>query len=199
LLKVKDGSDDVLGRFMQTLEGDFAQAYNIRKKRTGAFWSDRYHAVMIDSGSYLWRCLQYIDLNMVRAGAVRSPREWAWCGYHEITGLRQRYRIVDVEALCEELGFGHPPEQVAKHYVETVEHALRMGTLAREAYWTESLAVGSEDFVRKTGSKIRNRMAVEVEETGDGPWLVRESIAAYGSFSGEKNASKSTFSAKWPA
>ena len=34
---------------MQALEGQFAQYYNRRKKRSGAFWSDRYHTVMIDS------------------------------------------------------------------------------------------------------------------------------------------------------
>ena len=37
LLRVSEGAEGSLSRFMQTLEGDFAQYYNIRKKRKGAF------------------------------------------------------------------------------------------------------------------------------------------------------------------
>jgi len=28
----------------------------------------------------------YIDLNMVRAGAVDHPKDWVWSGYQEIQG-----------------------------------------------------------------------------------------------------------------
>jgi putative transposase len=42
----------------------------------------------------------YVDLNMVRAGVVTHPRQWAAGGYHEIQGKRQRYLIVDRVALA---------------------------------------------------------------------------------------------------
>ncbi len=35
---------------------------------------------MIDSGTYLWNCMKYIDLNMVRARVVENPSDWEWCG-----------------------------------------------------------------------------------------------------------------------
>jgi len=58
LLAVAHDSEADISCFMQSLEGDFAQAYNLRKKtRSGAFWGDRYHAVMVDTGDYLWRCM----------------------------------------------------------------------------------------------------------------------------------------------
>ncbi len=38
---------------------------------------------------------------MVRAGAVSHPNEWAWFGYHEIVGKRQRYRLLDIKRLVE--------------------------------------------------------------------------------------------------
>jgi len=68
---------------------------NLRKKWHGAFWNERYHATMIDGGDYLWTCLKYIDLNMVRAGVVSHPREWNWTGYEELVGERKRYRLID--------------------------------------------------------------------------------------------------------
>jgi REP element-mobilizing transposase RayT len=39
---------------------------------------DRYRATMVDSGAYLWECLKYVELNMVRCGVVCHPREWSW-------------------------------------------------------------------------------------------------------------------------
>ena len=80
-----------LSRFMQQLEGGFADYYNRRKRRSGAFWGGRFHCTMIDGGDHLWNCLNYIGLNMVRAGVVRHPAEWAWCGYHELVGKRRRF------------------------------------------------------------------------------------------------------------
>ena len=50
LVRVREGDTESLSRFMQSLEGDFAQYYNLRKKRRGAFWWDRYHGVIIQDG-----------------------------------------------------------------------------------------------------------------------------------------------------
>jgi putative transposase len=71
-------SPDQISRFMQVLEGEFAQAYNRRKKRSGAFWSDRFHSTIIQPGGHLMRCMVYIGLNMRRCGMVRHPREPQW-------------------------------------------------------------------------------------------------------------------------
>ena len=72
--------------FMRKVAGEFALDYNKRKGRLNAFWGDNFHATLVESGQYLWRCLQYIELNMVRCGKVSHPRQWEWVGYHEIMG-----------------------------------------------------------------------------------------------------------------
>ena len=190
LLQIQGGDPRILAQFMQTLEGDFAQAYNLRKGRSGAYWSDRYHAVMVERGEHLWRCLRYIDLNMVRAGVVREPAEWAWCGYGELVGLRRRYRVVDLSACAEALGSAKSVEAMIGRYRETVEAALSQRALAREAVWTESLAVGGEAFVRAMAKRIRNRMAVETEQSADDVWCVREPEMPYSRFSDPRNNAK---------
>ena len=55
-LLLRAGDPEELASFMQLVAGGLAQAYNLRKKRKGAFWSDRYHATMIEDGEHLWRC-----------------------------------------------------------------------------------------------------------------------------------------------
>ena len=89
-LLVKDTGSNVIARSMQLIASRTAQEYN-RKVRHGAFWEERYHATAVDSDDHLRRCLVYMDLNMVRAGAVKHPSQWAHCGYSEIQKPRERY------------------------------------------------------------------------------------------------------------
>lgn len=182
LVRVRDGREATLGEFMQSLAGDFAQHYNLRKKRHGAFWGDRYHAVMVDSGPYFWDCLRYIDLNMVRAGAVAHPKEWSWCGCQELLGIKKRNRLVDVAELLYRVGDGISLDGFRTEYSESLETALSVRDLNRDARWTESLAVGSRSFVEEVGDQIPNRMQV-VKEPVDGvsnSWIVREDREVWG-------------------
>ena len=61
---------------MQLVSGATGQAYNRRKNRKGAFWEDRFYTTVIEDGVHLLRCMAYIELNMVRAGAVKHPKDW---------------------------------------------------------------------------------------------------------------------------
>ncbi|MBU1693863.1 MAG: transposase [Verrucomicrobia bacterium] len=170
-------TEAAVGRFMQLVEGSVAQQYNIRKERSGGFWSERYHATMIDSGRYLRRCLQYVDLNMVRAGAVTHPRDWDWGGYRETAGLRKRYLLLDVDKLAEQLGFLDISE-FRKSYTSDLDEVLAKEQLPRrEPMWTESLAVGSESFVNQMVARFTKRRELEVRSE-HGVWLVKEAKAS---------------------
>ena len=156
-----------LSRFMQQLQGEFAEHYNIRKGRSGAFWGERFHSTMVDCGDYLWNCVRYIDLNMVRAGAVSHPSEWAWCGYRELMGDRERYRLLAVDRLMELLGL-RDRQSFAEIHKQRIEEALRAGRLEREGVWTESIAVGSKELVESIAAGIRWRKRLKTAMTDDG-------------------------------
>ncbi len=79
-LLVVDTDEDVISKSLQLVAGRTAQEYNIRKKRKGAFWEDRYHATAVQSDGHLSKCMVYIDLNMVRAGVVKHPADYSLCG-----------------------------------------------------------------------------------------------------------------------
>jgi putative transposase len=147
-LLLQDTVPGRIARGMQLLAGRTAQEYNQRKSRKGAFWEDRYFATAIESDEHLLHCLVYIDLNMVRAGVVSHPEQWPVSGYHEIQSPRQRYRIIDENALCQLTQTGDGPALRAAHR-KWVVSSLRENRLEREPRWTEALAVGSEDYVRQ--------------------------------------------------
>jgi len=175
-LVVRDRGRGEVAASMQLLEGCTGQAYNRRKQRLGAFWQDRYHATAVESGEHLARCVVYVDLNMVRAGVVAHPCDWSAGGYHEIQGLRRRYRIVDRVVLAEALELD--VEKLAEVHGGWIDEALR-GPLTRQGQWSESVAVGGRSFatqvLRDLGKRVRDR---RVEAFGSA-YVVREPPAAY--------------------
>jgi putative transposase len=145
-----------------------AQEYNERKGRSGAFWEDRYNATAVESDSHLIRCMRYIDLNMVRAGAVNHPKEWPHCGYNEIMSHRQRYKFIDTDLLIYFLNL-NSQKKLQTFYEDWVSEAIEANNLKRESMWTESLAVGSKIFVeqisKRLGYKARGRKLIEHKGT----------------------------------
>ena len=178
-LLVKDvGSTNSIPAAIQLIAGRMGQEYNKRKRRKGAFWEDRYHATAIETGEHLRRCLVYIDLNMVRAGAVEHPEEWTHCGYHEIQGLRRRNRILALETLAEAAEVSL--NGLAEVHRDWIEEALKVDGRVRNEAWTESLAVGSAAFVAKTRERLGARgKGRTVAETSDG-FMLCEDQEPYG-------------------
>jgi putative transposase len=145
LLVHDTGKNACISRSMQLIAGRVAQEYNSRKARRGAFWEDRYFATAVATDQHLARCLVYIDLNMVRAGAVDHPSRWSVSGFNEIHSHRSRYRVIDMQALCALTG-SKSVEAFRLTHRAWVETELRHGNLVRQAKWTETAAVGPEDF-----------------------------------------------------
>jgi len=139
---------------MQYIAGAAGWAYNRRKSRSGSFWSGRYHPALVETGSHLFRCLFYIDMNRVRARAVEYPSQWRDCGVHELLGIRQRYRILNLERLLWCLGMPGQPDDFRRWYQVTLDELSRESCHVREPMWSECAAVGSRDWTERLGSKL---------------------------------------------
>lgn len=180
LLVIDRGEPEAISRSLQLMAGRTGQEYNDRKQRHGAFWEDRYHATAVETGEHFHACMVYIDLNMVRAGAVRHPIEWPWCGYYELQHPRVRGSGVDFDnlmALYRVEGI-EPLQEISRRNVET---ALRMegGAMRRNGSWSESVAVGSEEYVRQAKEELGRRAEGRDLVSEDGCWVLRESAVSY--------------------
>ncbi|MEW5980278.1 MAG: transposase, partial [Acidobacteriota bacterium] len=179
---------DVIPDSVQLVAGRSGQEYNQRKKRRGAYWEDRYHATAVETGEHLRQCLLYIDLNMVRAGAVAHPEQWPECGYVEIQHPKARWRMIDEDQLMELVGVNGRGalQQLCR---EQVEAALERGLEGRQSQWTESIAVGTPQYLaaleRQLGVRAKGRAMQPVE----GGYQLRETERVYQRLlSGEKAA-----------
>ncbi|MFQ5644862.1 MAG: transposase [Thiogranum sp.] len=66
---------------MKVVGSRYARYINHRYHRTGTLWEGRHRASMIQSERYLLTCYRYIELNPVRAGIVKHPKEYRWSSY----------------------------------------------------------------------------------------------------------------------
>jgi len=130
--------------------GRTGQEYNVRKDRKGAFWEDRYHATAIESGDQLLRCIVYIDLNMVRAGVMNHPSDWEFCRYNEIQNSRRKCALIAYDRLRVLLGFPTYESLKAVHRQWVDQSLCDRWRRERDCKWTESIAVGSKEFLETT-------------------------------------------------
>ena len=91
-----------LSRGMRHLNGSYTQSYNRRYHRVGHLFQGRYKAILVQKDSYLLELARYIVLNPVRAGMVRSAREWPWSSHRAMAG-----EITPPDWLTTELVLGH--------------------------------------------------------------------------------------------
>jgi putative transposase len=178
-LLVQDTGRGEISKSMQLVAGRVAQQFNHRKKRKGAFWEDRYHATAVAADRHLARCLTYIDLNMVRAGVVKDPADWPESGYAELMQPRQRYNLIDHGILGALLGVTNIAEMQLERR-KWVENATWQDLLERDSSWSESLAVGDDEFVTgvKTGLGLKGRKRVVMK--GYQGCALQETEADYG-------------------
>jgi putative transposase len=175
-----------VSRFMRAVEGEYARYYNRRKNRANAFWGDNYHATLVEGGSYLWRCLCYIELNMVRCGVVKHPREWPWVGFNEIMGLHRRNRVIDLKQLCWRLRTDDIHD-LRRNLEASLAERISQAELKRESFWTESLVVGSSSFVEQMRPGEVSRLKVKAHETAKDLWTLREVPVSYGTINDPEN------------
>jgi len=164
-----------ISAFMKTLKQRFSTWFNKTHERFGPLWADRFKSVLVEGkGNALQTMAAYIDLNPVRAGLVKDPKDYRFCGYAEaVSGQKKAQRALKFltfgayeassnEALASyrELLFGKGSAAVEHAANIDREAAVRVlkkeqGVLpsavllrCRIRYFTEGAVLGSREFVQ---------------------------------------------------
>ena len=177
-LLVVDTDQNVIPQSMQLIAGRTAQECNQRKNRNGAFWEDRYHATAVQTDRHLLSCMIYIDLNMVRAGVIKHPSEWKTGGYNEVIHPPERYARIDQIRLQTILGFSDR-ETLSRTYSQLIDETIENNSLQRQDAWTESIAVGTQEFISETKRNVASSSIGRNIHERDGMFELREPSVSY--------------------
>lgn len=80
-----------LAHFMRRLLTAHAVIFNLRHKRIGHLFQNRYKSIVCEEEAYLLELVRYIHLNPLRAGIVTDMEQldgYQWCGHAIVMGRR---------------------------------------------------------------------------------------------------------------
>ena len=86
LAETPDGN---LSAGMRQLNGVYTQRFNRLHARVGHVYQGRYKGILVEKEAHLLELARYVVLNPVRAGMVRSVKDWPWSSYRATTGLSE--------------------------------------------------------------------------------------------------------------
>src|SRR5713226_5355391 len=113
-----------LGRFMQSVGRRYDRNVNETYRRSGTLWEGRFKRAAVSRDEYLIACSRYIELNPVRAGLVKHPKEYRWSSYpYRALGILDR--LLDDDPWY--TGLGTSREERQKKYRDWVESQIEEG------------------------------------------------------------------------
>ncbi|MEP6966390.1 MAG: transposase [Polaromonas sp.] len=138
-------SGEGLPHMMQALGRRYVRYFNDSQGRSGTLWEGRYRCTLMEAERHLLACMAYIDLNPVREGLVKEPKDYPWSSHGHYVGLRSD-RMVTPHALFWALG--NTPFAREAAYADLVRAGIareQQDALTRSVLggW----ALGDENFV----------------------------------------------------
>ncbi len=124
-LLVRTGRQSISKSMRKLLTG-YVVNFNLRHKRHGHLFQDRYKSIICEDDPYLLELTRYIHLNPLRAGIVRSLEElrgYRWTGHAAILG-RVRQEWQDIKAIRAYFGKGR---RAVEKYEQYVREGLSLG------------------------------------------------------------------------
>ncbi|MBU1147734.1 MAG: transposase [Candidatus Omnitrophica bacterium] len=92
--EIKNPKD--LSSFMHALTRSYTAYFNKKYKKVGHLWQGRFRSRIVTKDEYLINCINYIELNPVRAELVKSPMDWPYSSYRErVLGADRKHSMLD--------------------------------------------------------------------------------------------------------
>ena len=153
------GNTDSISRTTQSIGRNYVQYINECFDTSGTLWEGRYRATVIDSKTYLLTCSRYIELNPVRGGLVKKPRDYRWSSYaHNALGKTDPM----ISAHGEYLKLGNTDKERARAYRALFRQKLSSQTVRTITETAlKGWVLGDAKFARKI-EKLSGRRAFQL-------------------------------------
>jgi putative transposase len=170
-----------VSNFMKEVKQRFSKWYNKQTNRFGTMWAERFKSVLVeDSVDAVSTVAMYVDLNPVRAGLVKDPKDYRYCGYAEaaagsrlaragIIGFHRAddWRKVSIayrKALIVVSATANHSDKIPVDR-ETIQAELDRGAelsrgqvlRLRVRYMTDGMILGSKSYVNEVFAEHRDR------------------------------------------
>ena len=155
-LLVTPNRKDGISLTMQYVGRHYVPYINHMYDRSGTLWEGRFKASLIDSQTYLFTCMRYIELNPVRANMVKAPGEYRWSSYKGNATAKED-PLITPHPQYQSLGRSKQQRKQAyralfRHHIEDRElHAI-------QACWQSGTPLGNERFREKIERRLKTKV-----------------------------------------
>lgn len=139
-----------LSEAMRYVNGQFARAWNRRRRTRGHVFGERFVSKPIEDDRYAITALKYIIWNPVEGGYVKRPDEWVWSSHRATAGLAMPPDFLDLDWLQGFFGGGSLAEAQGE-YRKAIDEPL---TVAEAEHYLNTVVVGSSDFQEAVRKQI---------------------------------------------
>jgi putative transposase len=155
--------------YLQLLKQRYSIWFNRTHGRFGTLWAERYKSVLLGGRLAVRTVAAYVDLNPVRAGLVRDPKDYRFCGYAQAVAGDSRaragialavgsdgwdaaqgeYRVLIFRRAAKKAGKGAAISSSEQAAVATKSGGLSLVELvaSRSRYLTDGAILGTKAFV----------------------------------------------------
>jgi len=144
--------DPNLSSGMRQLNGVYTQSFNRAHNRVGHIFQGRYKAILVEKDQHLLELCRYIVLNPLRAGMIKTAKDWKWSSYKATAYPSNPHPFLTVDWVLGQ--FAVKKIKARKAYKAFVTDGL--GT-TRESPWQKlvgQIIFGGNTFAAKVQDKI---------------------------------------------
>ena len=131
-----------LSSAMHVLGTKYAGYFNRRYTRTGRLFEGPFKSSVIDTETYWFTCMRYVELNPVRAGLVSEPADYRWSSYRSnalgahdgLIALHSLYVSLGESAACRQQSWRELCcETIPQEQIFQIRQATRCGGVLSDA------------------------------------------------------------------
>ena len=138
-------TESAISNLMDVISNRYKQHISSNRDRAENYCDSHHQLSLVQSDTYLLKCMLYIDLNPVREAMVDKPERYSWSSYAVNTGDEQSWLTPHVEYLR----LGSTPTERQYSYRELFKHQLSdvdLNLIRNATHYCQP--IGSERFKR---------------------------------------------------
>jgi putative transposase len=154
---LRSGNNGIAGLMRRLLTG-YAVSFNLRHRRHGQLFQNRYKSILCEEDPYLLELVRYIHLNPVRAKVVADLQElghYPYSGHSALVGKSVR-EFQDIEYVLE--SFGKTVSVARMRYLAYVQAGFSQGRRNDLMGGGQIRSLGGWAEVKGEKKKVRNRI-----------------------------------------
>lgn len=164
---IEPTTENSLSKIMMRLTLSYSLYFNKKYKGVGHVWQGRYKSSLIDKENYFIWCGLYNELNPVRAGIVKHPKDWRWSSFN-FYGSDQVdpfiNDLIDKDPYYIELSPN--PERRRQIYLDNIDKIIEENHLKYIRNKLDSGILGKSDFIKEMKVKFADFRVGSLKKKG---------------------------------